>query len=65
MTDGDVFSALKTLLMQSYKNLKMRVGTKCSGHLLWAFFFLWKNLSFLWILAFPPPLYSWFFPTVP
>lgn len=35
----DVFSALKTLLMQSYKNLKMRVGTKCSSHLLWAFFF--------------------------
>lgn len=61
----DVFSVQKRLSMQSYKNLKMRVGAKCSSHLVWVFFFffppLWRNLSFLWILAFPPPLYSCFF----
>ena len=35
----DVFSVQKRLSMQSYKNLKMRVGAKCSSHLVWVFFF--------------------------
>lgn len=44
----DVFSVQKRLSMQSYKNLKMRVGAKCSSHLVWAFFFFFPPCGGIW-----------------